>query len=228
MNNPTSIKFPSLFLVMFCNFCYGKSIDIDVGHSLSKSGAISYQGKNEFLYNRALGLELNNELLGKGVITKLIGGDGLSNDLMTRTKNNNGEVFVSIHHDSIKKEWMNDVDQFKGFSIFISRKNKELEKSKTCAIAVGREMVKTGFRPSLYHAMDVDGERKELISKELGVHYYDDLIVLKHNKHPSILVEAGVIVNKNDELRVTSDVGRSLVAKAISSGLINCLESFQH
>ena len=173
-------------------------------------------------------MDVNKELIAKGINTKVIGAEGLSNELMARTKNNTGDVFVSIHHDSIKNEWMNEVDKFKGFSIFISRKNKELEKSTVCAMAVGLEMVKTGFRSSLYHAMDVEGERREIVSKEFGVHYYDDLIVLKHNKHPSILVEAGVIVNQNDELRVTSDVGRKLLAKAISNGLVNCLESFEH
>jgi len=37
------------------------------------------------------------------------------------------------------------------------------------------------------------------------VHYYDNLIVLKTARTPAVLLEAGVIVNRDEELKVQSE-----------------------
>jgi len=56
-----------------------------------------------------------------------------------------------------------------------------------------------------------------------GVHYYDNLIVLKTARTPAVLVEAGVILNRDEELRMRSEETRKRIAGAVAQGLARCL-----
>jgi N-acetylmuramoyl-L-alanine amidase len=84
-------------------------------------------------------------------------------------------------------------------------------------------MRRAGFSPSLYHAAPIPGERKPFADKANGVHYYDNLIVLKTAKTPAVLLEAGVIVNRDEELEVQKDMVRRRIAAAVAAGLDRCL-----
>jgi len=55
------------------------------------------------------------------------------------------------------------------------------------------------------------------------VHYYDNLIVLKTASTPAVLLEAGVIVNRDEELRVQSEEVRRRIAASVADGLRRCL-----
>ena len=57
-----------------------------------------------------------------------------------------------------------------------------------------------GFAPSLYHAEPIPGESKPFADRTNGVHYYDNLVVLHTATQPAVLFEAGVIVNRAEEL----------------------------
>ena len=61
-----------------------------------------------------------------------------------------------------------------------------------------------GFTPSLYHAAPIAGEFKSFADRDNGVHYYDNLVVLKTARQPALLLEAGVIVNRDEELAMAS------------------------
>ena len=80
-----------------------------------------------------------------------------------------------------------------------------------------------GFSPSLYHADRIPGEFKPFADKANGVHYYDNLIVLKRARTPAVLLEAGVIVNRNEELEMQSESVRKRIAEAVAAGLHRCL-----
>ena len=58
-----------------------------------------------------------------------------------------------------------------------------------------------GEKPSLYHAEPIAGENRLALDRRLGVHRFDGLAVLKTATMPAVLVEAGVIVNPDDEAR---------------------------
>jgi N-acetylmuramoyl-L-alanine amidase len=77
--------------------------------------------------------------------------------------------------------------------------------------------------PSLYHADPIPGENKPFADKRNGVHYYDNLIVLKTARSPAVLLEAGVIVNRDEELRMRSAETQRLVGGAVARGLARCL-----
>ena len=101
--------------------------------------------------------------------------------------------------------------------------NPALKRSLACASAIGAALRGAGFVPSLYHADPIPGEHKPFADKTNGVHYYDNLIVLKTARSPAVLLEAGVIVNRNEELRMRSEDTRKRIAGAVAEGLSRCL-----
>lgn len=204
---------------------HAADLAIDIGHSLVRPGARSASGRGEFELNRALAISVDSKVRGAGIGTRLIGAEGNTNRLQERTAYAAGDrLFLSLHHDSIKQEWMPRASEFAGFSVFISRKNRFPAKSLACAQLIGQQLVAAGFKPSRYHAIEVQGEGRPFANETLGVHWFDDLIVLKTAEQPAVLVEAGVIVNPDDELRVTSNSGREAIATAIASAAVACLK----
>jgi N-acetylmuramoyl-L-alanine amidase len=54
-----------------------------------------------------------------------------------------------------------------------------------------------------------------LLNKETGVYSYDQLIVLKTTRVPAVLVEAGSIINRDEELKMASPEHREIVSNAV-------------
>ena len=90
-------------------------------------------------------------------------------------------------------------DKFSGYSIFVSKKNKDFTNSFRFAKLVGENLLKSGLYPTYHHNEPIEGENKEFLNKDLGVYRYDNLVVLQTNI-PSILLECGIIINRSDEL----------------------------
>jgi N-acetylmuramoyl-L-alanine amidase len=143
------------------------------------------------------------------------------------------DFFLAVHHDSVQpyliRTWEYDSverrfnDDHAGFSLFVSRKNGAVKRSLACASAIGAALRGAGFVPSLYHADPIPGENKPFADKANGVHYYDNLIVLKTARTPAVLLEAGVIVNRDEELRMRSPEVQKRMATAVALGLERCL-----
>jgi N-acetylmuramoyl-L-alanine amidase len=143
------------------------------------------------------------------------------------------DFLLSLHHDSVQPHYLETwdhegverpyTDRFSGFSLFVSRKNVDVKASLRCASAIGAALRASGFVPSLYHAEPIPGEWKQFADRENGVHYYDNLIVLKTARSPAVLFEAGVIVNRDEELRMRADDTRRRLAAAVAQGLGKCL-----
>jgi N-acetylmuramoyl-L-alanine amidase len=55
------------------------------------------------------------------------------------------------------------------------------------------------------------------------VHYFDNLAVLKTARIPALLFEAGVIVNRDEELRMRDPAVRIRIVESIVSGAGACL-----
>ncbi len=211
-----------------------ETVAIDVGHFLEEPGATSARGRPELEFNRELALEIESAVLGKGLGSFLIGGDGFMSKLVGRTAvGANADFFLSVHHDSVQphflETWEYDSvqrlfsDRYAGFSLFVSRKSALVGRSLACASAIGEAMRHAGFSPSLYHADRIPGESKPFADKTNGVHYYDNLIVLKTARTPAVLLEAGVIVNRDEELQMQLESVRKRIAEAVAAGLQRCL-----
>ena len=209
-------------------------VAIDVGHYLEESGATSARGRPELEFNRDLALEIDSAVLGKGLGSFLIGFDGLMSKLSSRAVAGAKAGFLlSVHHDSVQphflETWEHEeverpyCDRYSGFSLFVSRKGPFLRGSLACASAIGEAMRRAGFSPSLYHADPIPGESKPFADKANGVHYYDNLIVLKTARTPAVLLEAGVILNRDEELEMQKEDVRKRIAAAVAAGLERCL-----
>ena len=197
---------------------------VDVGHYAAEPGVISAIGRPEFEYNRDLAIEVKSELEMRGLNVQLIGERGDYAVLHYRTRDARGaDLFVSIHHDSVKERLLPEADKFSGFSLFISKENPQPDKSLACASLIGQRLRENGFTPSRYHADPVLGESRPFADKANGVHYYDNLAVGRTAAMPSVLVEAGVIVNREEETRMRDPEVRRRIAAAVAAGVRACL-----
>ena len=201
-----------------------REVAVDVGHSVLKPGVISVTGIPEFEYNRNLAYKVRELLERAGVRVRMIGERGNFDVLHERTLAARGaDLFVSIHHDSVQEQYLPVADKFAGFSLFVSRINPHVEKSRECASAIGAEMLNAGFTRSLYHADAVLGESRPFADEANGVHYFDNLAVARTATMPALLFEAGVLVNRAEEARLALPETQAVMANAIAQGVIRCL-----
>ena len=226
----------SLLLLALPAWASAPMIAIDVGHSLKQPGATSARGKQEFDFNRELAQVILKSVVSLGGQGFEIGADGKSVDPETRpaeAATRNAKFFLSVHHDSVQPQYLSDWtwqdglqhyadDRFSGFSLFVSRKNKQLAASLQCASAIGKKLIEAGFKPAVHHAEKIEGENREWADKADGVMYYDNLIVLKNAKMPAVLLESGVIVNRDEEQRMQDPAVRTRIASAVALGLNKC------
>jgi N-acetylmuramoyl-L-alanine amidase len=200
-------------------------VAVDVGHYAAEPGVISASGVPEFEFNRALAVEVKAELEKRQANVRLIGERGDYAVLHHRTRDAQGaDLFVSLHHDSVKESLLPRADEFSGFSLFVSRLNPKSAQSLACASAMGSRLRAAGFTPSRYHADPVLGAPRPFADEANGVHWYDNLAVGRTAAMPSVLVEAGVIVNRDEERRMRDPAVRQRIAAAVADGARDCLE----
>jgi len=210
--------------MMFALCAGAVEVAVDVGHYAAEPGVISASGKPEFEYNLALALDVKVELEKLQMQVRLIGEKGDYAVLRHRTRDAAGaDLFLSIHHDSVKERLLPRADEFAGYSLFVSRNNPRQQKSLACASRIGKAMKESGFIPSRYHADPVLGESRPFADEANGVHYYDNLAVGRSASMPSVLVEAGVIVNREEEDRMRDPAVRRRIAAAVAAGVHACL-----
>jgi N-acetylmuramoyl-L-alanine amidase len=197
---------------------------VDVGHYQGEPGVISASGRPEFQYNLELAFLVRKALQDSAIKVRMIGERGDYEKLHYRTRDAKGaDLFVSIHHDSVREYLLPKADRFAGFSLFVSRRNPQVDKSLACASAIGSEMRAAGFTASRYHADPVLGENRPFADEQNGVHFYDNLAVAHTARMPAVLFEAGVIVNRAEEARMRDPEVRAQIAHAIATGVLNCL-----
>jgi N-acetylmuramoyl-L-alanine amidase len=203
-------------------------VAVDVGHYAAEPGVISASGAPEFEFNLALALEVRTALEKLQMKVHLLGERGDYAMLHQRTREAQGaDLFVSIHHDSVKERLLPRAQEFGGFSLFVSRLNAKPAVSLACASAIGARLRAAGFAPSRYHADPLLGESRPFADAANGVHYYDNLAVARSAAMPSVLVEAGVIVNREEERRMRDPEVRRRFAAAVAEGARGCLTKGQ-
>jgi len=222
------MKLLGLIFYALTGYATAADVALDVGHSRLSPGVISASGIPEWELNRLLALEVAANLDRIGVSYRMIGNDGNVEILTQRTAlAQPDKLFISLHHDSVLPEWLSQADRYRGYSLFISRKNSTTDKSLACAQFIGHRLLAAGFQPSRYHATPIKGENRPFADQRHGIHYFDGLAVLRTARQPAVLIEAGVVVNAKDEAKVTSEEGRNQVAKAIALAVNDCLLKFR-
>jgi len=206
-------------------------VAIDIGHSRRVFGARSARGVAEYEFNRNLALRLLKALHEYGYGESFLidengdlhGVEGLRRRPVI-AQARNADLLISIHHDSVQeqflKTWRHEgqerpySDEFEGYSIIISAASPHAKKSATLARALGDEFLANGMVPTLYHALDIPGERRRLLDKNRGIYDIEFWIVDKAGM-PAVLIEAGMIVNREEELKLSDERYRGTIVKGI-------------
>ena len=207
----------------------GFPIAVDIGHTPDDPGATSARGIPEFAFNIALSRDVAAALAEAGFPARRILVSGKGREQLSRrvsaARALSPALVVSIHHDSVQERYLMDwqfagrrgrySDRFAGFSIFVSRASPHFKDSLAFATALGRSLTSAGLAPSMHHAENIPGENRAILDQQHGVFEFRNLRVLRDAAAPAILLEAGLIVNRKEEIELASPARRKLVAGAI-------------
>jgi N-acetylmuramoyl-L-alanine amidase len=204
-------------------------IALDVGHTMQAPGATSARGVPEHDFNLRLAKDIEERLKASGFReTYLVTTTG-QRQLQKRVFRANAlkpKLFLSIHHDDVqplyydtwnyKGKTYHFSDKFSGYSIFVSFENRFKLDGLTFASLLGSGLVARGMHFSAHHAENLPGERKQLLDLNLGIYRYDKLFVLRNTAAPAVLLEAGIIVNRDEELQLASSERQNEIAEAVT------------
>jgi N-acetylmuramoyl-L-alanine amidase len=210
-------------------------IVLDVGHTAQSEGAISARNVAEFVFNLHLAQRIADRLKAEGFPeTRLLVTEGKSTpSLFRRVAAANAldaSLFLSIHHDSVPNKmleaWEFDgktshfSDRFSGYSVFVSHDNPNFSTSLRFADLVAKEMKAEGLQYAKQYALPIMGRYQHvLLNKETGVYRYDQLVVLRMTKMPAVLLEAGSISNREEELAMQSPERQEIIASGVTEAV---------
>ena len=204
-------------------------VAIDVGHSSEVPGSQSAHGKYEFEFNWEFAQLLERRLHegGFGESFVIEHGDKAPSfeERAAAAVRGAADILISIHHDSVQprylETWTIDgetleyTDKFQGYSVFVSRRNGNAVDSEMFGRLLGLSLLRHGFTPTLHHAEPIKGENRELADEATGVYYFDDLLILHTPDMPSVLLECGVIKNRQEEQFLASPVFQERMLDAV-------------
>jgi N-acetylmuramoyl-L-alanine amidase len=210
-------------------------IVLDVGHTAESEGAISARNVAEFVFNQRLAQRIEEKLKAEGFAeTRLLVTEGKARrSLVKRVAAANdlrANLFLSIHHDSVPDKFLENwefegkkshfSDRFSGYSVFVSRGNPDFNTSLVFAELVAKEMKAEGLQYARQYTQAIMGRNQHpLLNKETGVYSYDKLIVLKSTRMPAVLLEAGSIINRDEELKMDSPERRDIISSGVTAAV---------
>jgi N-acetylmuramoyl-L-alanine amidase len=210
-------------------------IVLDVGHTAESEGAASARNVAEFVFNRRLAQRIEEKLKADGFAeTRLLLTEGKAKrSLVKRVAAANSlqaNLFLSIHHDSVPNSFLEDwefegkkshfSDRFSGYSVFVSRNNPDFKTSLAFAELLGKEMKALGLQYAEQYSQAIMGRyRHPLLNKETGVYSYDQLVVLRSTRMPAVLLEAGSIINRDEELKMDSPERRDIISSGVAAAV---------
>src|SRR5262247_779368 len=204
---------------------------VDVGHTAESPGAPSARGFWEYDFNLRLATLVKQKLLAAGFAkTVLLVTDGPARKSLFqrvgRANRLSADLFLSIHHDSAPDSFLERweyegqehgfSDRFKGHSIFFSNENVDPAASLLFGQLLGEQLQGRGLQYTPHYIEKFMGHRQRLlVDAKVGVYRYDQLIVLRTTQMPAVLLEAGSIINRDEELTMSSSQRQSLIAAAV-------------
>lgn len=210
-------------------------IVVDVGHTAKSEGALSARNVPEFEFNLHLAQKIVDKLKSEGFAqAKLLVTEGNARpSLVERVAAANklhADLFLSIHHDSVPDKLMEDweyegkkshfSDRFSGYGLFVSKENPDFETSLRFAKLIGLQMRAEHIKFADQYTLPIMGKyRHDLLDKDAGIYRYDHLIVLQRTHMPAVLLEAGSIINRDEELRMASPERQDMTVKAVTTAV---------
>ncbi len=208
---------------------------VDVGHTPEVPGAISARGVDEYTFNLKLAQAIDGKLREAGfnhAHLLLANGEAIPS-LVRRVAQANtmsADLLISIHHDSVpeafKSMWefggvqRSYSDRFKGHSIFVSADNADYQGSLAFAKLLGARLKARGLEYTPHYKEAFMGSRRrQLVDAETGVYRYDQLLILRTARMPSVLFEAGSIVHRDEEILVGTEEHQLQLAGAVTEAV---------
>jgi N-acetylmuramoyl-L-alanine amidase len=211
---------------------------LDVGHTARSPGAKSARGVDEFDFNLRLARQIDQALRDAGYAkTVLMVTDGRANPSLyarvARANELSANLLLSIHHDAVPDRFVEKwefngkregfSDRFKGHSIFVSDDNPDLKDSLMFGSMLGQQLKARGLQYTPHYTESFMGRwQHKLLDAAAGVYRYDTLFVLKKTQMPAVLLEAGSIVNRDEEVMLASPERQQLISAAV----VDAVESF--
>ena len=208
---------------------------VDVGHTVDIPGAVSARGVPEYSFNLKLADAIKQTLVDVGFdkTVLLITATAPWPGLIERAKRANAmhaNLFMAIHHDFVPDQlletWQYEglenhfSDRFTGYAVFISNDNAARAGSLAFGHALGKHLQAAGLHYTPHYTLPLMGRhRHELLDADAGVYRYDQLLVLRHTLMPAVLLEAGSIVNRQEELELATSARRLLTAKGVAAAV---------
>src|SRR5690349_9006105 len=152
---------------------------------------------------------------------------------VARANDLSANLLLSIHHDSVPDRFIEKweyngkpetfSDRFKGHSIFVSDDNRDPKDSLLFGSMLGQQLKARGLQYTPHYTESFMGRwRRTLLDADAGVYRYDTLFVLKETQMPAVLLEAGSIVNRDEELAMGSPERQQLISAAV----VDAVDSF--
>jgi N-acetylmuramoyl-L-alanine amidase len=208
---------------------------IDVGHTEATPGAMSSRGVPEYTFNLKLAQDTKQALVDAGfdktvlLITSKAHFIGLFERPM-RANAMAADLFIAIHHDSVPdnllQTWQYEGheqhfnDNYPGYALFISNQNGDRAGSLMFGKFLGTELQARGLGYTPHYTLPLmRNRRRELVDANAGVYRYDQLIVLERTRMPAVLLEAGSIINRQEETVLATPERRSVTSAAIAAAV---------
>jgi N-acetylmuramoyl-L-alanine amidase len=208
---------------------------VDVGHTAESPGAKSARGVGEYDFNLRLATLIEQDLLRAGFgKTVLLITDGPTRpglaERVARANALSADLLLSIHHDSVPDRFLEAweyegerryySDRFTGHSIFVSNQNVDAGASLMFGRLLGEELKARDLQYTPHYVEKFMGHRQRLlVDARTGVYRYDQLIVLRKTHMPAVLLEAGSIINRDEELLMSSHERQALISAAVTDAV---------
>jgi N-acetylmuramoyl-L-alanine amidase len=208
---------------------------VDVGHTLDVPGAPSARGMPEYAFNLQLAQQIKETLVDAGFdkTVLLIIAKAPPAGLFERANIANrlpADLFISIHHDSVPDNlihtWQYEGqdqqynDDYPGYALFVSNDNADRAGSLLFGKFLGKALQARGLQFTPHYTLPLMGHRRrQLLDADAGVYRYDQLVVLRYTRMPALLLEAGSIVNRQEELELATPERRTLTSAAVAAAV---------
>ena len=204
---------------------------LDVGHTLDVPGAISSHGVPEYAFNLQLAQDARQSLTDAGfdktvlLITDKAPPSGLV-ERAARANAMHADLFLAIHHDSVPdnllQTWEYEGQQYSynddypGYALFISYDNADRSGSLQFGHLLGKALQANGLQYTPHYTLPLMRHyRRDLVDADAGVYRFDELVVLRRTVMPAVLLEAGSIINRQEELELATPERRAKTSSAI-------------
>ena len=209
----------------------GFRVVVDVGHTADVPGARSARAVPEYFFNLRLARQIEQALIDAGFVRTilLITTEPPRRGLFQRVERVNSlgaDLLLSIHHDSVPDQFLETwefegepygfSDRFPGHAIFVSHDNADWRGSRRVGKLLGLSLKGRGLQYTPHYTEAFMGSRRrELVDAAAGVYRFDQLVVLRYARMPAVLLEAGSIINRDEELELRFPERRALITESV-------------